>query len=259
MTISKINWTSWSSVSKFNWVAKASISKVNGQSAATPNWLLTGLRWYYALESNSNDSSVNGRNGTDYNSPTFSAGNWKYLNWVWYVKASSQRSDLPNSLIPWGTQEFSVNFWFKRDATSNTQYVFFWSQTTWSWSWWFYISYWVDASWKLSTNFINRTSSNPQYTWTQDTNWHMLSYVARTSWTRHELYLDWSSVATAAWTTTVIDSWNPVAIAARQIGTPDFYYDGALDELWVWGRSLSSSDITTLYNSGAWLFFWSFN
>ena len=225
----------------------------------TTNWLLTNLRGYYALESNSNDSSWNARHGTDVNTPTFSSGNWKNANGAGYVKASSERSDLPNSIIPRATQAFSVNIWFKRDATANTQYVLFWSQTTWSWSGWFYIAYWLDAAWKLSANFVNRASSNPQYTRTQDTNRHMLTYVARTSGTRHELYLDWASVATDTGTNTVIDSANPVAIAARHIGTPDFYYDGAVDEVWVRDRSLSSGDVTNLYNAGPWLFYASFN
>lgn len=259
MALSKVNGVSWASLSKFNGIAKASISKVNWQTAATSNWLLTSLRGYYGLESNSNDSSGNGRNGTDVNTPTFSSGNWKYLNWAGYVKASSERSDLPNSIIPWWTQEFSINFWFKRDATANTQYVLLWSQTTWSGAGGFYISYWLDAAGKLSANFVNRTNSNPQYTWTQDTSFHMLSYVCRTSWTRHELYLDGTSVATDTGTNTVIDSWNPVSIAARHIWTPDFYYDWAVDEAAVWWRSLSSADITTLWNSWAGLFYGSFN
>lgn len=259
MALSKVNGVSWSSLSKFNGIAKASVSKVNWISVVSSNWLLTSLRGYYALEANSNDSSGNGRNGTDVNTPTFSAGNGKNANGAWFVAASSERCDLPNSLIPWATQAFSVNFWFRRDATANTKYVLFWSQTTGSGAGWFYITYGLDAAWKLSTNFVNRANSNPQYTRTQDTSWHMFTYVARTSWTRHEIYFDGTSVATATGTDTVIDSWNPVSLAARHIWTPDFYYDGAMDEVAVWGRSLSAWDVTNLWNGGAWLFYASFN
>lgn len=215
----------------------------------TGGTLTTGLVGWYNLESNSNDEfSTN--HGTDVNTPTFSSGNGKINNGAGYVKASSQRSDLPNAVIPWGTAAFSVSLFFKRDATGNTQWMVLGSQTTASGNGGFYITYGIDAAGALSANKVNVVNSNPQYAWTQNTNWHHVVIVCRSSGTGMELYFDGVSVATATSTANVIDSANPVAIGARHIGTPDFYFDGAVDLVGFWNKALSATEIADLYNSG---------
>lgn len=217
----------------------------------TGGTLETSLVAWYNLEANSNDE-FGSNNGTDVNTPTFSSGNGKISNGAGYVKASSERSDLPNANIPWGTNEFSISLWFKRDATANTQYVILGTQTTASGAGGFYISYGVDTAGQLSANKVGTAASNiARAAWTQNTNYNNLVYVSRSSGTGCEIFLNGVSFATNTGTANAITSSNPISIGARHIGTPDFYFDGAADLVGFWDKSLSAQEIADLYNGGA--------
>ncbi len=61
------------------------------------------------------------------------------------------------------------------------------------------------------------------------------------------LYLDNSSADTATFSGTRVSATRSAYISGRAGG---LYYDGTLDEIGIWNRSLSPSEITDLYNSG---------
>lgn len=213
----------------------------------TAGTLTTGLHSYYKME-DVNDY-VGSKNLTNVNSVTFTSG--KVNNASNFIKASSQRLDIANADFCWGTANYSINLWFKRNAVSNSQYVLFGTQTTGSGTGGFNLGYGTAGAGKIAYDNIARLNSTPSYTWTQDQNWHMVTIVARSSGTGKELYFDGTSVGTATSTDAPLQSNNPISFGARHIGTPDTYYDGLIDEACIWSKSLSSQEIADLYNSGS--------
>ena len=85
--------------------------------------------------------------------------------------------------------------------------------------------------------------------------WHHVAYTftGGTSGT-FTYYLDGSSVGTKAYTwTTDSGSYEPMHIGALKNGTSFFQNrtGGKIDELALYNSTLSSSDISTIYNSGS--------
>jgi hypothetical protein len=213
--------------------------------------LTSGLIAYYPLESNSNDFWGT-KHGTDVGTPSFSSSG-RVGNAAQYLSSSTQRSDLPNSLLPWGTAQFSVSLWFKRNATTNNTYVLLGSQTTNSGNGGLFIDYGLSSAGKIGSDKVGYGGTPPGYTWTQDTNWHHL--VVTNDGTNFYVYFDNSQVASETGgqaTSTPIDSGNPVSLGARNgINTADSYFDGLIDEVGVWNRALTEAEIGDLNNGGA--------
>ena len=214
--------------------------------------LENGAVAWYKFEDNPDDATPNNKDGTDVNAPTYSAGVSSLTgNAINYVSASSQRTDVPNNLVLWDTDNFnfSINLWYKRDATANTDWVLFGSQTTASGNSAFYIAYGLDGAGNLS---FTKNGLIPGATleapWTQDTNWHMLTAIQNN--TGMYLFLDNETFASNTNTANAGNTSNNISIGARQINPADFYFDGAVDEVGVWNRSLTDDERTILYNDG---------
>ncbi len=203
------------------------------------------LTHYYNFNANSTDS-VGSSNGTDVNSPTYATG--KIGNGFFCASASSQYTDIPNNVFPWGTNTVTINFWMKETSATVGLDAFFMVART-------------GQGVLLYNNVTNFDFAKPNvvstnYLWTGiDTNWHMWTWVADGAGMRY--YLDGNStpVASNANATNFTDPLgdNIPLCAYRSGGTiqAGWYHNGAFDEMGIWTRALSTSEISQLYNSGA--------
>lgn len=204
--------------------------------------LRDNLSAYYKLDSNSNDS-VGTKNGTDTNSPTYTPG--KISNGLTLVRASSMYVTFPNSILPWGTNTYTVNMWVKlADTSSNQSFTM------------------VERLGKGLNLYLaggSITHSKPNvvdlnYSWTADTDWHMWTFVGDGSGMRTYLDGNPTPVASNANTSNLVnpDSDTITFGAYKLTGSVQagWYMDGKQDEVGIWNRALSTTEINILFRGG---------
>lgn len=205
----------------------------------------TGLTHFYKYDSNSNDN-VGTSHGSDVNTPTYASG--KISNAFTAVSASSQYSDLPNNVIPWGTNTVTVNVWVKFGSGAVNQSILMTAR--------------VGSGFLLYKDAGNTVSFGKpnvvglDYSWTgADTNYHMWTFVADGSGMR--TYLDGNSTPvvsngnTASFTDPGGDTMTLAGYRSITLIQSGWYLNGQIDEMGIWSTALSTTDIATLYNSGA--------
>lgn len=212
---------------------------------ASASTLLTGLRAYYKYDSNSNDTLAT-YNGTDTNTPTYTAG--KISNALTLVSASSQYVSLPNGVFPWGTNTYTINMWVKLTAASGNQSFSMTART--SQGLIFYFSAWSVIHSKPSVVDLS-------YTWSgADTSYHMWTFVW--DWSGMRTYLDWNTtpVATNANTSNITaPSTDTIEVGAYRSGwtiQAGWYLWGQIDEMGVWWKAITTTELTSLYNAWSW-------
>lgn len=208
--------------------------------------LTDNLLAYYKLDWNSNDS-LWVINWTDTNVSYVSWKIWNCAQWNWTSSKISQNS---NSWIT-GTV-FSISLWFYNSAFTSLKSVCW----TWTGIWWCYNIYLWDWGW---------------FWWgvNIDWNWTMVgtNYPSINQWHHVVAVQNWSNLS--SWCSIYIDgvlqsitkSYQPTN-ALSVVNTPmnflsnfntSIFNDGKIDEVWIWSRALSSTEITQLYNNGNWL------
>lgn len=212
--------------------------------------LTTGQYAYWKFDSSNSNDSVGSNNGTD-TSITYSSGNGKINVGAGFASGSSSKILLPD--VAWGISTgFSISAWIKTSTSGATQNILSRdNQPTRMWQ------LKVESSnnkivfirFDSSNNVVTNITSSGTVT---DGNWHFI--VATFDNTMGSvIYVDGSNAASDAVTTNQNNAtgigpsigaiWNSVAWA-------DFM-NGAIDEVGVWTRGLSSSEVTQLYNGGA--------
>lgn len=233
---------------------------------SSANGLLTWLQAYYDM------SWSSGAWETDIH--------WAYdLSLTWTVssqtgKSGNARWGFPNNNNDflrttswptfWPSQAVSVSLW-AYIASTPASYETMFSL------WWpslgnFDLNIRVDNTWKFQLDIAKNQVTWDNVTWwstfSTSTRYHL---VATYDWANNgKLYVNaWTAVTVTYTQTSVTD--NTYIMVGGQI------YDGwagtkanpatniYVDEVWVRTRELSSVDVTALYNSGAWLFYTSFN
>lgn len=203
----------------------------------------TDLRAYIDFSANSNDLTGNGYNGSDVNSPAYTGG---VLN---LVGSSNQYVLFPNGLIPWGTNALTINYWFKFDTAQTDKATCLMVART---------GKGVNL-YRGGTGGGDWVQSKPNvadisYVVGADTNWHMFTYVFRSSGTGMEMYIDGSSVNTGTNTANLVDpDGDTIPLGAYKSGgtiQAGWYPTGKAKHLGIWTKSLTTTDITNLYNSG---------
>ena len=89
--------------------------------------------------------------------------------------------------------------------------------------------------------------------------WHYVWVTYDWSWTLSgaKLWVDWnieldisSSQSVNTGTNHGIDIWRDPALGNN------LYFDWLIDEVWIWNRALTSSEVSELYNNWDWLQYW---
>jgi hypothetical protein len=152
------------------------------------------------------------------------------------------------------THEWTVSFWFKSSDMSSMGMIFTTMKDT--SSQYYGVAIRRNNSSTMAVNFGAGTNQNrlqdTKAGFSTDGNWHHIVITAKASDSTNSLeyWQDGVSLGTTSNSGKVFSDTD--ASFAPYIGqaNSDQYLDGALDELSIWNRRLSDSEIATLYNSG---------
>lgn len=204
--------------------------------------LTDNLVAYWKLdESSGNAADSVGSNTLTNANITYSA--WKINNWASFNGTSSKLTAGSAISIEWA---MTIAFWFNPtswsyvkylcDNTANVNRCWMWRENTWWSDWTFVNSYFIYNKW---TNFVANE-------------WYHVAIVYDYSITNKIIcYKNWSQLWVDTWYDKTEDfSRTPKFWASW---TNADWYSWLEDEIWIWTRALSSTEISELYNSWAWL------
>ena len=218
-------------------------------SAWIPNWLRNNLVSYYKMDTNGSFPDAHWSNNGTINGATFTASgkiNWGYdFDWI--------NDDVISSTSIWAWNK-TVSFWIRWTNNSSTADI--------RQSLKLLDAAWDDENIAFSYNHVATTfqsAFNVKNTLNQFfpaklstpllwNNWYFIIWVI--DWTNLKAYCNWALEDTTPFTGTLN---NPDTMLIWKWWVSSAYYDWLLDELWIWDKALSQTEITDLYNSWAWL------
>ena len=217
------------------------------------NSLKKNLISYHKLDWNSGDT-VGLYHGIDTN-VTYSTWSWKFGQGASFNGASSYIS-LWDNIDVWMC-DLSYSLWFKT-STVGAWFVWLLNKSRAAWANW---RYWTMFTWWELYSFID--FDVPANIWTAvtpqapfiDWNWHNVVVTMKRTW-NITLYVDWVlKQATDISTQSAIDcsATDLLGIWAYQNSTgtafTQGFFNGSIDEVAIWNRALTSTEVSQLYNS----------
>lgn len=170
--------------------------------------------------------------------------------WQWYYATCPTISD---HIAWWNVM--TVNAWCKITDSGVFRSICWERQQGWSGYLNFLISNNISDNklifqtyWKNNANWVNCYSINaiPTNTWT------MITWTYDGS--KMRVYINWTYENEANQTTYFYENtWSNLMIWRNYTAASQQDCNWYIDEVWVWSRCLSQTEITTLYNSWAWL------
>jgi hypothetical protein len=220
----------------------------------------TGLKGYWSFNgkdisgTTAYDQSGAGNNGTLTNSPTKVIG--KLGQGLSFDGVDDEVSIADQVALRPGSGSWSVSVWAKPSNTSQNSGIVTKRQTSGAFEQWGVAVCGTDncsASGKKITFIMRESLSNHRYFITTsdvaDGNWHHIVAVANSGANTLMFYIDGVAVAGSQ---TTSGSWPTIDNTdAMKIGSSNGsnYMNGLIDEVRLYNRALSASEITTLYNS----------
>ena len=211
--------------------------------------LTDNLLCYYKLSDPTDETGNHA--GTNRNTPTYAAG--KIGNAVTFVAASTQYIELANNFVD--VAAMSISAWVK--TTSSAQYLVMFgvSDSTTVYGIYFALNPHGDGvrcpglGWRIDSSYRVWISNDA----IASGNWaHVV--IAWNHVNAPAIYINGSPVSgvTLKLTAGSISGTitQPGAIGRDGAFTGGFYFDGSVDELGVWSRAITSTEVTTLYNGG---------
>lgn len=219
------------------------------------NELNNGLVAYYPLNGNANDASGNGHDGVG------SGG----LNYVEGIEGQAIAFDGVDDIVniahdsQFNNSEITIAAWIKTDATNAEPEGNHWTYLVFKGDHENY-QYGIIASGNPDVELVTAASMywtgapsydvDIPYTSISDANWHLLVAVMTSTYTT--FYLDGQSMGTD---TTLSYSWNINSTANIHIGGhPNLlgggngYFEGTIDEIRIYNRVLTETEIEGIYN-----------
>lgn len=220
-----------------------------GGGGGSPSFPSSGLVSYYKLDSNSNDS-LGANNGSDTSISYANAG--RIGNCATF--SGSSRITLTSGAPPTNT---SVSLWFMRgNASAGEQLLYGWYATD-------GVIYWRISFGQFGNGRItlmHRSAASDYKLWdisnavTDTTTLHH-AVITQAGAATPVIYLDGtsrtvtlqaSSGTVTKWTNTVSHTMGQSAFSSFPLS-----YTGRLDEVGLWNRVLTASEVSDLYNGGA--------
>lgn len=224
---------------------------INSMNRVLPsNTLWNSLTSYYTADNTPNDAKGS-NNGTLINGATYATGK---INNSFSLDGVNDYVSLPNNSFNY-SGDFSVSFWMK---TSNVvPYKVLMSNFNYLGADLFYGWVIAHTASSIQIELYNGTSTIPnlksvEFTIASNT-WHNVILVRKGS-LGSSIYID--NVLKASNTNTNNPTYPATAnarIGCEGHGTSNnyYFYNGLIDEVGVWNRALTTTEITELYNAGA--------
>jgi len=213
---------------------------------STPLYSDANLEYYYRLNGNSNDAK-GVLNGTD-TSVSYSSSGGLFDQYADYDGTNSYTitsTDDP-SWTSW-----SISFWMYRDANNDGKYLSERSNTSYSSRCWAILSQTGAINvyaWSSTGGFYN----NSQSVTISNSAWHHVVVVWDTPNNKLRIYFDGSQLGTGLDTTgNAMSGTLGMAFASQYYSTHGSKFDGRLDDIAIFSRVLTPTEISNLYN-GTW-------
>ena len=185
------------------------------------------------------------------------SNDWTLVNWTSRVAGkintwlsfdwTNDYVNLTNNITYW-LWDFSWCIWVKRSETTTRVLLSKWMIapasagqdyvsiiTYWDWVVWF----------RLAINGVNLHEAKTT-TWYNDNNRHHIVWTRQ--WWLISIYIDWSHQQTVSYTTYNIDNVANLTLGNFSHLIPSTYYKWLADEIAIYTRSLTESEVTELYN-----------
>lgn len=218
------------------------------KAAFVPAPLTNNLISYWKFDEASGNAvdSVGSNTLTNNNSIAYSA--WKINNGANFVSANTKYFSVADNGSLDITWDWSFSLWlyYTWIAIKNSALVTKWVSTTQNYGL-IYRSYAPQ-----SINIFNWTDNEIQFNSGLSTSTWYHIVVTRT-WTTGRLYLNWVEQSASPKTLGGSFSANNSDFWVWWINWFSQYMDWSIDELWVWSRVLTPSEIASLYNAWNWL------
>lgn len=212
--------------------------------------LSTNLVAYYALDESSGNAidSLGSNDLTDNN--TVGSGTGKVSGARHFTKASSQYfNHADNATLSVGDIDWSIIAWFNQDSTGRMMIAS--KDTGSSGEWYLYINNSNLAVFEVygASGFASGTSLQASTQGVLSTaTWYMAAAVHDSINNQLLLSINAGTQDTAAHTAGILDGTGDFRIANDSFAEP---FDGLIDEVGIWKRTLSTTEISDLYNSGS--------
>ncbi len=167
---------------------------------------------------------------------------------ITFIRANCDRVDV-DSLIPFGSSDFTISVWFKTSATCNSNYFLYASDSCGSR---------IDVNYNPSSDTMqfrandgtNSIDANDSVVNINDGNWHLVSSVR--DGTTFRLYVDGSERSTDTGCPSTLGSvTGSDDILGARSSSGNLGHDGDMDDVSFWNRALSATEINCcLWNSG---------
>jgi len=219
-------------------------SLVNGSSFMNlyqlPTSLKTGLVAYYPFNGNANDISGNNNNGV-ITSVTSSADRFGIANTAYTFSGGNIAVPMTTELAMTGDRTFSC--WFKANGSQTGGRIY--ENTYLNSGIGLYNGNKLDA-WHCSNgqsrNVVNITFGTLR-------EWHHLVYVADATNSLGKVYIDGALSGTMSATSSSCPSSWLGAYMRFGLGASGEVFNGSLDDIGIWNRSLTETEIRQLYNN----------
>ncbi|MGZ3753775.1 MAG: LamG domain-containing protein [Mucilaginibacter sp.] len=212
----------------------------------------SGLIAYWSFDGDVKDYSGNGNNGTGYNL-TAVTDRFGRSNSAYYFDGSSSYVSVPdNSALRLSSTDITLNAWVKLDTYNASYGSQLMSKRTsganngWGWSITGYSSYPVGVGFygpgggsanAYGTTVIGTSS------------WHMITSVYSYSGQQLSIYIDGVYDSTTSSIATPNGSITAAVNIGRDVATAGYYFQGAMDDIRIYGRALNSTEISGLYTA----------
>lgn len=205
----------------------------------TDNLLTSGFAYWKFDESSGNASdSVGSNTATNVGTATYAAGK---LNNGTTLNGSSQYFTFATTPQT-GAGSWSVNTWVKTSSSGSLKEFLFWGSNSVDAG----IDFYMSSGNKLVANFYGGAGIATSTTSINTGAWVMCSITY--DGTNIRVYVNGVLEATGA---NKAGSLSGTTRIIGADGTPGNYWNGSLDEMGIWTRTLTGAEITSLYNSGS--------
>lgn len=200
-----------------------------------------GLVGWWRLNGDTLDSSGNARHGTGTALTAATGQNGTASNAYTFIPASSSRIDLPTSAAVTGNDPYSLSAWFRTSA-AGVYGIVGWGT-------------WGTANSVTALRVGNSPVGLSHYWWSNDQNvsfanvannqWHHV--VATSDGTSQRMYVDGTLLSTRA------AAGHAATASGVTIGrtSASEYFNGQLDDVRIYDRTLNQTEVSTLYSAGA--------
>jgi len=202
-------------------------------------------RWRF--EGDAADSGPGGNTGTEHNNPQYVSG--VQGNAIEFDGIDNYISVPHNDSIDFADEDFSVSLWYRTTSTKRHNYIYAKNYGTES-TRWYGCTVFVDGN--VVKCLADDGSAYDEVKAGDDFNdgqWHHLTYTRNTVTGRHIIYVDGQEEGNIADNRGSIANNGDLIIGGRSEDGTGYFFQGAIDEMMIYNRSLSSQEVQQIFEA----------